>query len=784
MRPTYVSIYNEIGAGKRSALAKLVVEHFENTGRAFRIAVDISIWQFQIQAAQGGTNPALRTLYYRLLRLHTLGIEALFVFDGPNKPPVKRGKKTAGQHAASLPNFLAKKLIQALGFPYHSAPGEAEAECAALQKSGVVDAVLSEDVDTLMFGATCTMKNWSSAGTRGNKQPTHVDFYDAGVISESGLDRPGMILVALMSGGDYTPDGIEGCGTKVACQAARAGFGRDLLDIGKSDDEELCRWRERLQHELITNESKFFGRKNRNLKIPADFPDQKCLSYYAFPVISSSDAIERLRAATEWNPTIDVPALRTFVAEAFEWEYIMGARKLIRGLAPAILTKRLLHRQVGSNRGESSDDEFHDKLSLQEWRERKLVKAFHSRRTHFMTDGQKEVSISYIPSDVVEFDLSKETLPDIQGYDNGTSDTDDSAARSEPEVPVMQSPQKPRARKPFDPSSPQKLWILETLLKVGVPLSIEMWEEEMQDPKKFASRKARVRKQLKGMEPGAMDKYVKVTKPGMSRNRTTSPQPDNDGFKIDSATLKEKSGAKQRRTPECEGKSVQIVQGIPVKEKNKKTSKDPPPPTDPKTNPWILARTRQGALNSKLTTSTLAALSSGKLRKRSPIKDPVEQKDRQTRKTASNTVLISSSPPPVEPTRSVITGDAIPHGSEPVEEQNPQHNTPTPPPIVRTNEHLQALPSSSPASSLPSPSILFSRPKPHPPDPETAITSSPIRNAPAPITMSTKHKRGVTLRESLEGAWTIKEDEEEGITDGKTKRRYFSRVSMVDLTDD
>ena len=784
MRLTYVSIYHEIGAGRRTALAKLAVEHLENKGRAFRIAVDISIWQFQIQAAQGGTNPALRTLYYRLLRLHTLGIEALFVFDGTNKPPVKRGRKTAGQNAASLPNFLAKKLIQALGFPHRSAPGEAEAECAALQKAGVVDAVLSEDVDTLMFGANCTMKNWSSAGTRGNKQPTHVDFYDAGVISDSGLDRPGMILVALMSGGDYTPDGVEGCGTKVACQAARAGFGRDLLDIGKNDDEGLCRWREKLQHELITNESKFFSRKNRNLNIPADFPDRKCLSYYAFPVISSSDAIERLRTAIEWNPAIDVPALRTFVAEAFEWEYIMGVRKLIRGLAPAILIKRLLHRQVGTSRGDSSDDEFHDELSLQERRERKLVKAFHSRRTHFMTDGQKEVSISYIPNDLVELDLTKETLPDIQGYDNGTSDTEDSAARSEPEVLVIQSPRKSRPRKPFDPSSPQKLWILETFLKVGVPLSVEMWEEEMQDPKKFASRKARVRKQLKGIEPGAMDKYVKVTKPGISRSRTTSPQPDCDGFGIDPATLKEKRGAKQRKTPEYEVRSVPAVQQSPVKERNKKSSKDPPPPRDPNTNPWVLAKTRQGALNTKLTTATLAAISSGKLRKRSPIKDPVEQNDRQMRKTASNTILISSSPPPMEATRSVIPKDAIRQGSEQIEEQDLQHNMQTPLPVVQKNNHLQALPSSSPASSLPSPSILFSRPESHPPNPKTAITSSPIRNAPAPITMITKHKRGVILRESLEGAWTIKEHEEEGIMDGKSKRRYFSRVSMVDMTDD
>lgn len=46
-------IYGEIGAGERIALSKLAIEKFEQTGRPLRIAIDISIWQFQIQAGQG-----------------------------------------------------------------------------------------------------------------------------------------------------------------------------------------------------------------------------------------------------------------------------------------------------------------------------------------------------------------------------------------------------------------------------------------------------------------------------------------------------------------------------------------------------------------------------------------------------------------------------------------------------------------------------------------------------------------------------------------------------------
>jgi len=101
----------------------------------------------------------LRTFYYRLLRLISLAIHPVFVFDGPNKPPFKRNKRT-GPNVASIPEFLAKQLLKQFGYPIHLAPGEAEAECALLQREGIVDAVLSEDVDTLMFGSGITIRNW------------------------------------------------------------------------------------------------------------------------------------------------------------------------------------------------------------------------------------------------------------------------------------------------------------------------------------------------------------------------------------------------------------------------------------------------------------------------------------------------------------------------------------------------------------------------------------------------------------------------------------------------
>ena len=56
------SIYKEIGPGRRVALSKLAVEKFEETGRPLRIAIDTSIWLFQIQASKGMLATRLRTL--------------------------------------------------------------------------------------------------------------------------------------------------------------------------------------------------------------------------------------------------------------------------------------------------------------------------------------------------------------------------------------------------------------------------------------------------------------------------------------------------------------------------------------------------------------------------------------------------------------------------------------------------------------------------------------------------------------------------------------------------
>ena len=446
----------------------------------------------------------------------SLSIHPLFVFDGPNKPPVKRHKRT-GPNVSSIPDFLAKQLLKQFGLPSHFAPGEAEAECALLQQRGVVDAVLSEDVDTLMFGSGLTFRSWTPEPSVKTKSPTHVNIYDARETKDkAGLDRQGMILVAMMSGGDYIPEGVPGVGQKTACEAARARFGEDLCHIKKGDKRAMAEWKERLAHELKTNESSFFKQKHKTLAIPEDFPRTDVLGYYTNPVVSSNDQIEQLKTTIEWDQEFDMPGLRSFCADAFDWVCISGAKHFIRNLSRALLVRSLRMRA-----DVPAPEDLYDVAGSEE----KLIRTIHSRRQHPSTDNTDELRVGYRPLDIVPIDLDAED-PDPELPIEGVESDDEAINELEDNNEVGEDPASPRKKRKttaYDPQSIVKDWVFETYVKVGVPLKMQDWEESFRNAKKYELMKNQRKKSEKevkskkargGMDKGALDVFAKVSKPG------------------------------------------------------------------------------------------------------------------------------------------------------------------------------------------------------------------------------------------------------------------------------
>ena len=417
--------------------------------------------------------------------------------------------------------------MKQFGYPIHLAPGEAEAECALLQREGIVDAVLSEDVDTLMFGSGITIRNWSPE--KSGKTPTHVNVYDAVETKNgpSGLDREGMILVALMSGGDYVPEGIPGCGPKTACEAAKAGFGADLCKIPKNDSRAMAEWRERLQHELKTNESKLFKRKHGALKIPDDFPRLDILGYYTHPAISNQAGLDKLRRSIHWDQEIDFSGLREFTHDAFDWVKLEGAKHFVRSLAPSLVVRQLRLRAGSLDRLPSDDIQ-----AIQE-DEALLIKGLHGKRQHPVTDNCTELRVSFTPIELVKIDLSKEDPdddvempPPSSQQAGGDADLDDDDL--EEDGPKKRGPTK------FDPEKAARIWVMETFVKVGVPLKVQDWEVERQTkqkPKRAATvqepgnaapkaKAAPRRTKTAGDQPQArIETFAKVTKPGSKLSR-------------------------------------------------------------------------------------------------------------------------------------------------------------------------------------------------------------------------------------------------------------------------
>ncbi|KAG2091356.1 uncharacterized protein F5147DRAFT_840840 [Suillus discolor] len=126
---------------KELAVSELKTEDVEGDCklRLFKIGIDASLWMHR-----AGKSPELRTLFFRLRTLLKLPLHAVFVFDGLECLPDK------GHKARSSPHWLTcdfQHMLELFGFHWTEAPSEAEAELAAMNVHGVIDAVMTEDSD-------------------------------------------------------------------------------------------------------------------------------------------------------------------------------------------------------------------------------------------------------------------------------------------------------------------------------------------------------------------------------------------------------------------------------------------------------------------------------------------------------------------------------------------------------------------------------------------------------------------------------------------------------------
>ncbi|KAL8287399.1 hypothetical protein RQP46_003257 [Phenoliferia psychrophenolica] len=353
-------------AAEAEGLLKLSEAAFRSTPRGFRLGVDASLWMFHSRKLLGipdaGENPDLRALFYRTLKLMSRGILLLFVFDGPNKPRWKRGKNSGGGGGASKLERDFKLMIGLLGLHWRKAEGEAEADLAAFALSGEIDAVMTDDVDTLLFGAPLIIRNDSPTLT-GNKaaQSSSANKYDvtvyraATLLSKLDLTPARLILVALLSGGDYHPGGIQGFGPTFALAISRADscFAEKLFaglrrhtDSPAALKSFLEEWRSEVADELRSGR---VGSKRTALAktflAAKDFPDPQVLKDYVTPKITT-EPMEALK----WAKSADVPSLVTFASRYFQWGNNEIEAKMRNNLWPALVMQDLRRTALAIDR--------------------------------------------------------------------------------------------------------------------------------------------------------------------------------------------------------------------------------------------------------------------------------------------------------------------------------------------------------------------------------------------------------------------------------------------------
>ncbi|KAJ7619593.1 PIN domain-like protein [Roridomyces roridus] len=291
-----------------------------NGVRGYRVGIDASGWMYRACALQYGNakGPALVQLFARCSRLFRLPFIPIFVFDGPARPKIKRGAVIRGNDHCLAESF--QQMLDGFGFVWHIAPGEAEATLATMNVAGTpasIDAILTDDSDAFVFGASTVLR----IRTEDNKAFEASQYSANDISTRLGLDRDGLILIALLAGGDYS-NGLRSCGITIAIGLTRAGLGTQLISalFSQFPAVSVDAWRQALRLEMQTNNSGHLPHRCKALadKIPHDFPDLNILNLYLRPIVSNATLIP----LALHPPRLDI--LARFAEKHFAWGNSFG----------------------------------------------------------------------------------------------------------------------------------------------------------------------------------------------------------------------------------------------------------------------------------------------------------------------------------------------------------------------------------------------------------------------------------------------------------------------------
>ena len=199
-----------------------------------RIAIDGHIWLYEVMRGNvahcsTAKKPHLNAFYKRCNSLIETGIEPVVVFDSldekvrnENAALKKDKKRNTTSWAPELRMEFAskieeiKELLDAMGVRWMASKLEGEAQCAQLEKRGLVHGCITRDFDYILFGGNNLYQiDFSTNGKiNDNALLLSMDYIQEKLC----LSRSCLIAMSLMMGCDYYQKGIPGVGVVTALE--------------------------------------------------------------------------------------------------------------------------------------------------------------------------------------------------------------------------------------------------------------------------------------------------------------------------------------------------------------------------------------------------------------------------------------------------------------------------------------------------------------------------------------------------------------------------------------
>ena len=205
-----------------------------------RVAIDTSIFLYKslinvrskgdyLRNKDGKVVSHIQGLYYKTNQLLSFGITPIYIFDG--KPPqekshtIKERVKKADECKAKMDATTDKKekqnlekgtirikkeyiddlkrLFDSMGVSYIHPDGEAEAYASELCKIGFVDAVMTEDMDTLSYGCPQLVRGCIDKSIKRPEVITTFNFQK--ILEDFQMTHDEFIDMCILCGCDYCP---------------------------------------------------------------------------------------------------------------------------------------------------------------------------------------------------------------------------------------------------------------------------------------------------------------------------------------------------------------------------------------------------------------------------------------------------------------------------------------------------------------------------------------------------------------------------------------------------